>query len=37
MAKVKDNIETGYTQPAYQIETKRYCMTLELKDDPGLF
>lgn len=37
MAKEKDNIETGYTQPAYQIETKRYCMTLELKNDPGLF
>lgn len=31
-----ENEKTGYSQPACQIETKRYCMTLELKDAPKL-
>lgn len=26
----------GYLQNNYDIATKRYCQTLELKDDPGL-
>jgi L-rhamnose mutarotase len=31
-----ENEETGYLQPAWEMQTKRYCMTLELKDDPEL-
>ena len=36
MAQKVENEETGYAQSDYKIETKRYCMTLELKDDPKL-
>jgi L-rhamnose mutarotase len=36
MAQKEENEKTGFAQPVYQIETKRYCMTLELKDDPKL-
>ena len=36
MAQTTENAETGYVQPGTQVETKRYCMTLELKDDPQL-
>ena len=36
MAQEKENKNTGYNQPALDIETRRYCMTLELKDDPQL-
>ena len=36
MAQKIENEETGYAQSGYGIETKRYCMTLELKDDPKL-
>ena len=36
MAQTVENKETGYIQPVFEIPTKRYCMTLELKDDPGL-
>jgi len=36
MAQKIENKNTGYNQPAMENETRRYCMTLELKDDPGL-
>lgn len=36
MAQHSENENTGYTQPLFEFETKRYCMTLELKDDPKL-
>lgn len=36
MAQNAENEKTGYTQPVFEIETKRYCMTLELKDNPKL-
>ena len=36
MAQDTENKNTGYNQPALDIETRRYCMTLELKDDPEL-
>ena len=36
MAQEKENKDTGYKQPAMEQETRRYCMTLELKDDPEL-
>jgi L-rhamnose mutarotase len=36
MAQNAENEKTGYTQPVFKIETKRYCMTLELKDNPKL-
>ena len=36
MAQTDENKETGYRQPAMETETRRYCMTLELKDDPDL-
>jgi len=36
MAQTTENDETGYVQPVIQVETKRFCMTLELKDDPQL-
>ncbi len=36
MAQNAENEKTGYIQPVFEIETKRYCMTLELKDDPKL-
>ena len=36
MAQKIENEETGYAQSDYGIETKRYCMTLDLKDDPKL-
>ena len=31
-----ENEKTGYSQPVYRRETKRYCLTLELKDDAKL-
>ncbi len=30
------NKTTGYKQKTYAVPTKRYCQTLELKDDPDL-
>lgn len=36
MTQSDENEKTGYVQPVFEIETKRYCMTLELKDDPEL-
>lgn len=36
MAQMEESMETGYIQAPIDIETKRYCMTLELKDDPDL-
>ncbi len=36
MAQEKENKDIGYKQPAMTMETRRYCMTLELKDDPEL-
>lgn len=36
MAQNVENEKTGYAQPVFEIETKRYCMTLQLKDDPKL-
>ena len=36
MAQNEENEKTGYSQPVFEIKTKRYCMTLELKDDPQL-
>ena len=32
----EENKETGYSQQHYEKQTRRYCMTLELKDDPDL-
>jgi len=34
MAQTPDNKNTGYLQPATDVETKRFCMTLELKNNP---
>ena len=28
--------QTGYKTKEYGVPTKRYCQTLDLKDDPGL-
>lgn len=28
--------ETGYTQQQYAVQTKRYCQTLDLRNDPAL-
>jgi len=36
MAQNGENEETGYIQPSMEMQTKRFCMTLELKDDPLL-
>jgi len=36
MAQLKENMDTGYLQAPKNIVTKRFCMTLELKDDPEL-
>lgn len=36
MAQNAENDKTGYIQPVFEIQTKRYCMTLELKDDAEL-
>ena len=36
MAQNNESEKTGYIQPVFEIETKRYCMTLELKNDPKL-
>ena len=36
MAQETENKETGFKQPAMEQETRRYCMTLQLKDDPEL-
>lgn len=36
MAQSIENKNTGYRQPATKVETKRYCLKLELKDDPAL-
>jgi len=36
MAQTEENKETGYKQFPINVETTRYCMTLELKDDPDL-
>ena len=36
MAQKIENEKTGYIESDFRIETKRYCMTLELKDDPKL-
>lgn len=33
MAQTQENEQTGYVEPVSQVETKRFCMTLELKDD----
>ncbi|MFC2125781.1 L-rhamnose mutarotase [Bacteroidota bacterium] len=35
-AQIMENKDTGYEQPVLETETRRYCMTLELKDDPKL-
>ena len=36
MAQITENMESGYLQAPVNVETKRFCMTLELKDDPDL-
>ena len=36
MAQEIENKNTGYYQPTMEVETRRYCMTLELKDNPEL-
>lgn len=36
MAQTTENKDTGYKQPSMRHETRRYCMTLELKNDPVL-
>ena len=36
MAQIEENMEYGYLQAPINVETKRFCMTLELKDDPEL-
>ena len=36
MSNIELKKETGYPQPPMKLETKRYCMTLELKDNPKL-
>ncbi len=33
---MKETAESGYTEPVYDRPTKRFCATLDLKDDPGL-
>jgi L-rhamnose mutarotase len=36
MAQKQESMDSGYLQAPTNIETKRFCMTLELKDDPEL-
>lgn len=36
MSNIELKKESGYLQPAMNTQTKRFCMTLELKDDPQL-
>jgi L-rhamnose mutarotase len=36
MAQFEENEEAGYIQAPTHVKTKRFCMTLELKDDPEL-
>lgn len=36
MSNIEHKVENGYLQTEMNIQTKRFCMTLELKDDPDL-
>ena len=36
MAQIEENMESGYIQAPVKVETKRFCMTLELKNDADL-
>jgi L-rhamnose mutarotase len=36
MSKMNETSETGYLQSPVNIETNRFCLTLELKNDPHL-
>ena len=36
MSATLESMQAGYSCPAYDREVKRYCQTLDLKDDPEL-